>query len=288
MAYKADVYRIMIGTPSDINEEIEIIKERIYEWNNIHSYMQSIVLLPMHWANDTYPNIGDHPQKIINKQVTDKSDMLICVFGTRLGSPTSEFESGTLEEINEHLSKGKPVMIYFKNTIENLDSVDVEQFQKVRKFKTKIKTGALYRDYSFVAEFKDILYADLQKAVNDYFLVEIHNRTQNPLIKEEIEEIPKSNLLEYDIDRLIKWTGADNPTFYSAFNTGGSVFFGLGAKNQYEVKAGKEMAEWKEFFDKLIKLGFVEKEYKTDGNPTYELKKAAYDFVYSLNPKGRE
>jgi len=96
------------------------------------------------------------------------------------------------------------------------------------------------------------------------------------------------DLSEYDIERLIKWTSADNPTFYSGFYTGGGAFYGLGAKNQYEVKAGKEMAEWNDFFEKLIKLGFVEKGYKTDGNPTYELKKAAYDFVDPSNPKGRE
>jgi len=94
------------------------------------------------------------------------------------------------------------------------------------------------------------------------------------------------DLSGYDIERLIKWTSADNPTFYSSFYTGGGAFYGLGARNQYEVKAGKEMAEWNDFFEKLIRLGFIAvEELKEDGNPNYKLKKAAYDFVDLLNTK---
>ncbi len=47
--YKAEVYRIMIGAPSDITKEIKVVQECIYEWNSINSEHQSIVLLPIHW-----------------------------------------------------------------------------------------------------------------------------------------------------------------------------------------------------------------------------------------------
>jgi hypothetical protein len=41
--------------------------------------------------------------------------MLICVFGKKLETSTENAESGTIEEINEHINERKPVMIYFKN-----------------------------------------------------------------------------------------------------------------------------------------------------------------------------
>lgn len=94
------------------------------------------------------------------------------------------------------------------------------------------------------------------------------------------------DLSGYDIERLIKWTHAYTPTFFSIIYLGGDVYYELGAKNGYEVKTGKEKAEWNDFFEKLIKLGLIAvEELKEDGNPNYKLKKAAYDFVDSLNTK---
>lgn len=91
------------------------------------------------------------------------------------------------------------------------------------------------------------------------------------------------DLSDYDIERLIKWTSADNSKFISGFNDGGSAVYYLGVNNIFEVKNEKDLVEWEDFFEKLIKLEFIEvKELKEDGNPNYKLIKAAYDFVDSL------
>ena len=112
--YQANVYRIMIGSPSDIKEEVQTAIDVLKHWNNLHSEQNKIVLLPLHWSISSYPASGKHPQKLLDKQVVEKSDLLVCVFGAKLGTPTDTEISGTVEEINEHRKAGKDVMMFFK------------------------------------------------------------------------------------------------------------------------------------------------------------------------------
>ena len=44
--YNAKVFHIMIGAPSDINEEVAIVKETVHNWNDLNSERERIVLLP--------------------------------------------------------------------------------------------------------------------------------------------------------------------------------------------------------------------------------------------------
>ncbi len=47
--YKANVYNIMIGCPSDISkEEVNTIFDVIHSWNADNSHSMGIVLLPTH------------------------------------------------------------------------------------------------------------------------------------------------------------------------------------------------------------------------------------------------
>ena len=48
------------------------------------------------------------------KQMVEKSDLLVCLFGTRIGTPTDTDASGTIEEIREHIKAGKQVMMFCK------------------------------------------------------------------------------------------------------------------------------------------------------------------------------
>jgi len=59
--------------------------------------------------------MGDRPQAILNKQLGEISNILIGIFWTRLGTHTGQAESGTVEEIEEFMKAGKPVLLYFSN-----------------------------------------------------------------------------------------------------------------------------------------------------------------------------
>ena len=55
----------MIGTPSDIVDEVAVVQKVLAEWNRLHSSMEKIVMLPLHWAHSTYPATGTRPQASI-------------------------------------------------------------------------------------------------------------------------------------------------------------------------------------------------------------------------------
>ena len=192
MSFIARVYRIMIGAPSDIKEEVQIAKDVINEWNYVHTELHHKVVLPLHWSISAYPNSGKHPQKIINEQVVDKSDLLICIFGSKLGTPTDTDISGSVEEINEHLKAGKDVMIFFRKNLEIESLDDMQQVEKLLKFKESIKGNALFEEYE-KNSFKSILSQKLQLFLNNTWLNPNYEPKEIELDVVEIK-LDKSNL----------------------------------------------------------------------------------------------
>ena len=192
MSFIARVYRIMIGAPSDIKEEVQIAKDVINEWNYVHTELHHKVLLPLHCSISAYPNSGKHPQKIINEQVVDKSDLLICIFGSKLGTPTDTDISGSVEEINEHLKAGKDVMIFFRKNLEIESLDDMQQVEKLLKFKESIKGNALFEEYE-KNSFKSILSQKLQLFLNNTWLNPNYEPKEIELDVVEIK-LDKSNL----------------------------------------------------------------------------------------------
>lgn len=168
--YEAKVFRIMLGAPSDIKEEINIVRKYINEWNPINSENKGIVIFPINWKMDCYPASGISPQEHINKVLTDRSDMMICIFGTRLGTPTNREISGTVEELKEHIANNRPAMVYFRTSVQNIHEVKPEELKKIIEFQEEIKGKAFFREYSTVKEFKNIFKSDFEKAVSDYLV----------------------------------------------------------------------------------------------------------------------
>ena len=49
MAYSARVFRVLIASPSDVEEERDAVVSVIQAWNDLHSRSREIVLLPLRW-----------------------------------------------------------------------------------------------------------------------------------------------------------------------------------------------------------------------------------------------
>lgn len=280
--YNANVYKIMFGAPSDIKEEHDAFVEIVHEWNHLHSEEFGIVLLPLHWSTNSYPLIGKNGQKIINDEVVAKSDLLICVFGSKLGTATDTHDSGTVEEIDEHLKSQKDVMIYFKKSINiDPDNFNPTQLENLRAFKENKKKECLYSEFDDTKDFQEKLFKNLHQYINDHWL-NINRKRPDSLTNNQSKNI---ELSDFDIERLQAWTSSDNPSFLCLPIIGGRVIYGLGAK-QYNVNNGKENIEWDDFFERMIQYGFIEIEkYDKYGSPIYKLKKAAYDYMDSHEKK---
>ena len=103
MSYQATVIPIMIASPGDVSAEREIATMVIYRWNAIFARANKHVLLPVKWETHSASDLGARAQQQINDRVLKFCDLLVGIFWTRLGTPTGESESGTAEEIKEHL-----------------------------------------------------------------------------------------------------------------------------------------------------------------------------------------
>ena len=128
MPYQATIYRVMIASPSDVAEERQIIREVVNEWNAVHSSTRSIALLPVGWETHSATEMGGRAQSVINRRILDNCDLLVGAFWTRIGTPTGQSVSGTVEEIERHVGQGKPVMLYFSSVPVIPESIIREQY----------------------------------------------------------------------------------------------------------------------------------------------------------------
>ncbi len=162
----------MLASPGDVNEERQIAREIILDWNNINSLSKGIVLLPIDWKYNAVPTRGDRPQEIINKQVLKNADLLVGIFWTRIGTPTGKALSGSVEEIENHINSGKPAMLYFSNRPAVPSIVNQKQYKAVEKLKKECHSNGLINTFNTTEDFKMQLQRHLSMTVNtdDFFI----------------------------------------------------------------------------------------------------------------------
>ena len=165
MAFQAIVYRILIASPSDVIAERKAIPDVINAWNATHSKDFQAVLHPVMWETHSTPEMGDRPQAIINKQIVASCDLLVGAFWTRIGTHTGVAESGTVEEINEIKSAGKPILLYFSSAPVVPDSVDPEQYRRLTDFKKQCQAEGLTEKYDSISELREKLLRHLTHIV---------------------------------------------------------------------------------------------------------------------------
>src|ERR1700683_1562412 len=167
MAYDSRTYRILIASPSDVDEEREIAVRVIQEWNNLYSYSRNVVLLPLRWETHTAPEYGTRPQEVINRAIVENCDLLLGIFWTRIGTPTGSADSGTLEEIERVAKAGKPVMLYFSRVGTDPDKIDVVQLKRLKAFKQKTYPNARTKSFNSQVEFRDKFAKQLELKVRE-------------------------------------------------------------------------------------------------------------------------
>ena len=116
-----------------------------------------------------FRRLGDHPQHILDERILPKSDLLVAILWSKLGTPTPTAPSGTVEEIREFIRiKGpKRVMLYFC-TRDLPYSADPADMAKIREFKAEMQSQGLYHEYTTVDQFERDLYQHLDAKVNEF------------------------------------------------------------------------------------------------------------------------
>lgn len=151
MAYSANVLRVMIASPSDTTEGRDAVESAVHGWNEANAQSKQTILQPWRWETSSVPLLGSHPQSLINTQGVDDSDIVFALFGSRLGSPTPDAVSGTVEEIERAIGQGKLVHLYF-STAPLPNDVDTKQLEGLRAFKAEISQRGLLGEFNNVSQ----------------------------------------------------------------------------------------------------------------------------------------
>lgn len=169
MPSKATVYRALIASPSDVQEEREATKDVIIQWNAANSRQQGAYIEPVLWETHVGNDLGDGPQEIISDQVLDACDFVIGVFWSRIGTPTDEEAGGAVEEVKKMaFDRGKPAIVSFCERDIPRDRLDVSQLKKLEEFEQECEDAGLYFKYRSVEEFKNQLYQEVSHTMNQF------------------------------------------------------------------------------------------------------------------------
>ena len=182
------LYDILVSCPGDITEERKIIEEEIIRFNELYSDTLGISLRTRHWSKSSFPESGDKPQALLNKQFVYNCDAAIALFWGRFGTPTDKYESGTEEEIEIMLSQGKQVFMYFSDIPISPSKIDEEQYSRVKAFRDKYKDRGIYEVYTSIEEFRRKIFAH----ISAFFL------TINKVSELTSKEMPKLGLKGLD------------------------------------------------------------------------------------------
>ena len=250
MAYPAMAYNVMVASPGDVSEERDAVQETIAEWNSVHSDNSKVVLVPIRWEEDATPETGGHPQEIINKRLLRRADLLVGLFGSRLGTPTNEYDSGSVEEINRHIGAGRPAMLYFSKRQFDLDSIDTEQLDKLRLFRKQLSQQALLGEFKDTAGLRHRFYKDLEKMLetHEYFQSAAVSPTQTTPSNATLSpsEDARRLLIASQVEGKVQCVRTMG---WVSIQTGGQSF---GERNPQSI------SQWLEAVAELESLGFLE------------------------------
>ncbi len=283
MPYPAQVFRVMIASPSDVTTERNLIRSILAEWNVIHSMSRSLVLLPVGWESHSAPELGGRPQAIINKQVLEDCDLLVGVFWTRIGTSTGGYASGTVEEIEEHITVGKPVMLYFSAKPVDPDSVDPEQYKHLKDFKAACYKRGLVESFGDEAEFKDKFTRQLQIRLNeDAFFTSRSAPSPADLLPVPLTSTPLSRLSEEARQLLIEAAKSSDGTIMFMRFIGG-VRLNTNGKDFITDRNPKIRAIWEGALEELLREGLiVDRSHKRE---IFAVTREGYDMAELLAPR---
>jgi hypothetical protein len=165
MPFRSETYRVLIASPSDLEEERQAATDAVNDWNAQHAVAESVVLLPVKWETHASPRTGVRPQEAINRQLVSSSDLLLGMFWTRIGTSAGVADSGTVEEIDQFVLAGKPALLYFSSRPIDPNRIDVKQLGKLKTFKAATYRKALVGRFSSLDELRRLLLRDLMGQV---------------------------------------------------------------------------------------------------------------------------
>lgn len=189
---KMEGHNIFIGSPSDVQKEREIIEGIINEMNGYYEHFDVPKLNLISLKTDVRSKIGNlEGQNVIDKQINGKYNVFIGILWKKFGTKTENYDSGTEQEFYNAFSKyeenpkSMEIMFYFCERTPKFSEIDGEQLALVQKFRKKLEDKkGLYKTYSSIEEFEEIIKNDLKLLVTEKN-IDFEESSENEEFEEE-------------------------------------------------------------------------------------------------------
>lgn len=230
------VYTLLISCPSDVTPFVPVIEDAVYRFNRICGKKDKIIVLPSYYQNSAYPTMGDHVQTILNTQLLDSADMIVSVFWTRFGNPTTHHDSGTEEEIAYMRDKSKQVFLYFLNKPILPTQIEPQQYMRLLTFKQNIHQQGFHRDATDEKDLGNQFYDHLKLYFDQ---LRIAPKLKNSPHKKRIlwvDDRPENNVFvrryfeQYGIDTIIALSTDQALHYYRSMDTISVIISDMGRK----------------------------------------------------------
>jgi len=149
-------YRCLLISPGDVEEEERAaIADVAANWNaHIGNALDARVEI-IRWESHATPDLEGPVQTVINRQLVDDCDFGLAVFWSRLGTPTAEHESGSVEEIERLLGRGAHVIVYLSLKAIPQHALQDEEYSRLRTAKERFEKQGLVANYTSTSNLRE-------------------------------------------------------------------------------------------------------------------------------------
>ena len=154
MPKKVLEYRCLLISPGDVVDEREVLVGTVTDWNAQIGQALGARIELVKWESHSVPELGGEAQDILNRQIVDDGDLGVAVFWSRLGTPTRDHPSGSIEEIYRLRRNGAQVMVYFSKAAIPQNALTDDQFKKLGEVKEQLNTEGLLSSYADLDDLK--------------------------------------------------------------------------------------------------------------------------------------
>lgn len=262
---------IFISSPSDVQKERRAAERVISRLNRQPMVANRFVLRTLMYERDVPSRMGPSAQEVINEHIrADRADVVICILWHRMGTPTDDpatgqhYQSGTEYEFETayeaQVHSGKPFIMLYKCTRPIPQEGDPEQWMRVRNFFQRIERQGLYKPYRTVAEFEDLLRADLElylgRLAQNQAPFPSTSTTNIPVpatpnvhaIREDLRDFPQVQRLcgrKNELADIQRWILNDRCRVVALLGTGGAGKTTLAARVVENIKNQFDYVLWR-------------------------------------------
>lgn len=276
MSYGVTLYNVFMASPGDVAWARTQIRQSVYLWNEVNTKHRNAILFPLGWETNSAPNMGAPAQEIINETLLSEADLLVGVFWTRLGTPTADFESGTVEEIERHIKAGKPALLYFSEQPVALGSVDRDEYERLQEFKKNCQSRGLYHQFDDQAQFAEAFNRHLGMHINTLLGAQSAAAPESPGLG--IASVSRG--LSEASRILIKEASKDSHGTILSLQSIGENEIQTNGKAFGSDGGAREAAKWQGALRELVAVGFLVG--KGTKGVVFEVTSQGYEYADSL------